>query len=57
MIRQQQPGLSLLALGLIGLGTLSFLYRAFAFGWQPMPQFHPGRERARHTMRAVYDCG
>lgn len=44
MIRQQQPALSLLAIGLIGMGTLSVTSRDFAFGWQPVPQFHPGRE-------------
>lgn len=44
MIRQQQPALSLLAIGLIGVGTLSVISRDFAFGWQPVPQFHPGRE-------------
>jgi uncharacterized membrane protein len=44
MIRQQRPALSLLAIGLIGMGTLSVISRDFAFGWQPVPQFHPGRE-------------
>src|SRR5690242_7168973 len=44
MIRQQQPALSLLAIGLIGMGTLSVMSRDFAYGWQPVPQFHPGRE-------------
>ena len=44
MIRQQQPALSLLAIGLIGMGTLSVISRDFAFVWQPVPQFHPGRE-------------
>jgi len=44
MIRQQQPALSLLAIGLIGIGTLSVISRDFAYGWQPVPQFHPGRE-------------
>lgn len=44
MIRQQQPALSILAIGVIGIGTLSVLYQDFAFSWQPVPQFHPGRE-------------
>lgn len=44
MIREQQPALSLLAIGLIGVGILSVISRDFAFGWQPVPQFHPGRE-------------
>lgn len=44
MIREQQPGLSLLAIGIIAMGTLSMISRDFAFDWQPVPQFHPGRE-------------
>lgn len=44
MIREQQPALSLLAIGLIGMGVLSVISRDFAFGWQPVPRFHPGRE-------------
>jgi uncharacterized membrane protein len=44
MIREQQPAVSLFAIGLMGLGTLSVIYRAFAFDWQPVPVFHPGRD-------------
>src|SRR5882757_4834707 len=44
MIRDQQPALSLFAAGMIGLGILSILYRDFAYGWQPVTAFHPGRE-------------
>jgi uncharacterized membrane protein len=44
MIRDQQPALSFFAVGMIGLGILSILYRDFAYGWQPVPAFHPGRE-------------
>jgi len=44
MIREQQPAVSLLAIGLIGLGVLSVVYRDFAYTWQPVPAFHPGRE-------------
>src|SRR5262249_39334880 len=40
MIREQQPALSLLAIGLIGMGTPSVTSRDFALGWQPVPQFH-----------------
>ena len=32
MIREQQPEVSLLAIGLIGMGTLSVMSRDFAFG-------------------------
>ena len=42
LIRQQQPGLALLSIGLIAMGTLSVLYRDFAYTWQPVPAF-PGR--------------
>ena len=42
LIRPQQPALALLSLGLIAMGTLSVLYRDFAYTWQPVPAF-PGR--------------
>lgn len=42
VIHQQQPALALLSIGLIAMGTLSVLYRDFAYTWQPVPQF-PGR--------------
>jgi uncharacterized membrane protein len=44
MIREQQPAISLFAIGIIGLGTLSVIRRDFAFVWQPVPAFHPGRD-------------
>jgi uncharacterized membrane protein len=44
MIREQQPAVTLFAIGLIGLGTLSVIYRDFAFDWQRVPAFHPGRD-------------
>ena len=44
MIREQQPAISLFSIGMIGLGALSVLYRDFAFSWQPVPAFHPGRD-------------
>ena len=44
MIREQQPAISLFSIGMIGLGTLSALYRDFAYNWQPVPAFHPGRD-------------
>jgi len=42
VIRQQQPAISLLSIGLIAMGTLSVVYRDFAYTWQPVPAF-PGR--------------
>jgi len=44
MIREQRLAVSLFAIGFIGLGTLSVIYRDFAFDWQRVPPFHPGRD-------------
>jgi len=44
MERGQQPALSAFSIGMIGLGALGVVYRDFAFDWQPVPAFHPGRE-------------
>jgi uncharacterized membrane protein len=44
MIREQQPAISLFSIGMTGLGALSAIYRDFAFDWQPVPAFHPGRD-------------
>jgi uncharacterized membrane protein len=44
MIREQQPAVSLFSIGMIGLGALSVISRDFAFSWQPVPAFHPGRD-------------
>jgi uncharacterized membrane protein len=44
LTRECQPGISLLSVGLIALGALSVIYRDFAYTWQPVPAFHPGRD-------------
>jgi hypothetical protein len=44
MIREQQPAISLFSIGMISLGTLSAFYRDFAYDWQSVPAFHPGRD-------------
>lgn len=44
MNRKQQPAIFLFAIGMIGLGALCVVYRDFAYGWQPVPAFQPGRE-------------
>jgi uncharacterized membrane protein len=44
LTRECQPGISLLSIGLIALGALSIIYRDFAYTWQPVPAFHPGRD-------------
>jgi uncharacterized membrane protein len=43
-VHEQQPAVSLFSIGLIGLGALAVIFRDFAFDWQPVPAFHPGRE-------------
>lgn len=44
MVRAQRSALLLFAVGMVGLGVLSVLFRDFAYSWQPVPMFHPGRE-------------
>ena len=39
VMHQQQPGIRLLAVGLIAMGALSVIYRDFAYTWQPVPAF------------------
>ena len=41
------------ALGLIGLGVLSLVYRDFALQWQPVPASVPGREFLAYASGAV----
>jgi uncharacterized membrane protein len=41
------------ALGLIGLGVLSLVYRDFALQWQPVPASVPGREFLAYVSGAV----
>ncbi len=45
IMRECQPGVSLLSIGLIAMGALSVIYRDFAYAWQPVPAF-PGRDVA-----------
>lgn len=41
--RNQQPAISLFAVGMIGLGVIALIYRDFALVWQPVPAWVPGR--------------
>src|SRR5271163_227393 len=43
MVRGQQPGLTLFAVGMIGLGILALVYGDFALVWQPVASWVPGR--------------
>jgi uncharacterized membrane protein len=43
MLRDQQPALTLFAIGMIGLGVLALIYGDFALVWQPVPAGLPGR--------------
>lgn len=43
MSRAQSLAVVLFSIGMVGLGTLSVIYRDFAYDWQPVPAFHPGR--------------
>jgi uncharacterized membrane protein len=43
MVRSQQPGLTLFAVGMMGLGILALVYGDFAMVWQPVAAWVPGR--------------
>ena len=43
MTRSQQPALTAFALGMIGLGIVTVIYRDFAMVWQPVPAWVPAR--------------
>ena len=43
MTRSQQVGLTLFAVGMIGLGVLALVYGDFAMVWQPVAPWIPGR--------------
>jgi uncharacterized membrane protein len=43
MTRNQQPALTLFAMGMVGLGMLALVYVDFAMVWQPVPPGIPGR--------------
>ena len=44
MVRGQRAALYAFSVGMIALGVLGVVYQDFAFDWQPVPAFHPGRE-------------
>lgn len=44
MIQKQRTATFLFSIGMIAMGVLSVVSRDFAYSWQPVPAFHPGRE-------------
>jgi len=53
MNRTLQPSLALYAIGLLGLGALGLIYHDFAFDWQPVPPWVPGRTALAYASGAV----
>ena len=45
----QQPGQSLMAIGLLGLGVLALRYGDFAMVWQPVPEWLPARHAVAYA--------
>lgn len=45
----QQPGQTLMAIGLLGLGVLALRYGDFAMVWQPVPEWLPARHAVAYA--------
>lgn len=57
MTREQQPALTLFAVGMIGLGVLGLVYGDFAMGWQPVAPWFPGRTALAYCAAVVMLIG
>jgi uncharacterized membrane protein len=40
----EQVAVIVFAIGMIAMGAMCVVYRDFAYGWQPVPEFRPGRD-------------
>jgi uncharacterized membrane protein len=57
MTREQQPALTLFAVGMIGLGVLGLIYGDFALVWQPVAAWVPGRTALAYCAGVVMLLG
>ena len=57
LTREQQPALTLFAVGMIGLGVLGLIYGDFAMVWQPVASWVPGRTALAYLAAAVMLVG
>jgi uncharacterized membrane protein len=57
LTREQQPALTLFAVGMIGLGVLGLVYGDFAMGWQPVALWFPGRTALAYCAAVVMLIG
>jgi uncharacterized membrane protein len=53
MVRSQQPGFTLFAVGMMGLGILALIYGDFALVWQPVAAWVPGRTGLAYASGAL----
>ncbi|SRR5258708_5631705 len=57
MTRDQQPALTLFAVGMIGLGILALVYGDFAMVWQPVAPWIPGRTALAYASGVIMLLG
>jgi uncharacterized membrane protein len=57
MARNQQPALTLFAVGMIGLGILALIYGDFALVWQPVAPWIPGRTALAYASGVIMLLG
>jgi uncharacterized membrane protein YphA (DoxX/SURF4 family) len=57
LTREQQPAVTLFAVGMIGLGVLGLIYGDFAMVWQPVASWVPGRTALAYLAAVVMLAG